>query len=92
MSNQITAAKVAGACCFMRLVLSRFPNSRSGAYRHFAEFFRYVTSIETLHVGTCAPGRWFVEGRQRETVTTPSQPVLRLGFATAVSPKLELLE
>jgi hypothetical protein len=40
VANQITGAKVAGACCFMRLVLSRFPSSRSGAYRHFAQFYR----------------------------------------------------
>jgi len=38
--NQITGAKVAGACCFMRLVLSRFSSSRSGAPRHFAQFYR----------------------------------------------------
>jgi hypothetical protein len=38
--NKITAAKVAGACRFMRLVLSQLPSSRSGAYRHFAEFGR----------------------------------------------------
>jgi hypothetical protein len=40
VSNKITPAKVAGACSFMRWVLSRFPCSRSGAYRHFAEFYR----------------------------------------------------
>jgi hypothetical protein len=39
-ANQITRAKVAGACGFMRLVLSRFGSSRSGAYRHFAQFRR----------------------------------------------------
>jgi hypothetical protein len=34
--NQITASKVAGARCFMQLVLSRFSSFRSGADRHFA--------------------------------------------------------
>jgi hypothetical protein len=42
MANQITPAKVAGACSFMRWVLSRLPSSRSGAHRHFAEFYRSV--------------------------------------------------
>jgi hypothetical protein len=40
VANKITAAKVAGACGFMRLILSRLSSSRSGAYRHFAEFYR----------------------------------------------------
>jgi hypothetical protein len=40
LPNQITGAKVAGACGFMRLVLSRFPSCRSGASRHFAQFWR----------------------------------------------------
>jgi hypothetical protein len=39
-SNKITGAKVAGACGFRRLVLSRFPRWRSGADRHFAQFCR----------------------------------------------------
>ena len=41
--NQITGAKVAGASGLMRLVLSRFLSSRSGAYRHFAQFRRWAT-------------------------------------------------
>ena len=39
--NRITPAKVAGACRFMHSVLSRFRICRSGADRHFAEFYRY---------------------------------------------------
>jgi hypothetical protein len=39
-ANKITAAKVAGACSFTRFVQSQLSSSRSGAYRHFAEFCR----------------------------------------------------
>ena len=38
--NHITEAKVAGACGFMRLALSRLSSSRSSAYRRFAQFWR----------------------------------------------------
>jgi hypothetical protein len=38
--NQVTGAKVAGVFFFMRLVLSRFRSLRSGAVRHFAQFYR----------------------------------------------------
>jgi hypothetical protein len=47
-ANQITGAKVAGACRFMRLVLSRFPSCRSGAYRHFAQFHRSAEHGECI--------------------------------------------
>jgi hypothetical protein len=43
--NKITAAKVAGASGLMRSVLSRFWTSRSGAYRHFAQFHRCASHI-----------------------------------------------
>jgi hypothetical protein len=46
--NQITGAKVAGACRFMRLVLSRLPSSRSSAYRHFAQFTSEVIRQEVF--------------------------------------------
>jgi len=50
-ANKITRAKVAGACGFMRLVLSRLPSSRSGAYRHFAQFYRSpLPCALTLHI------------------------------------------
>jgi hypothetical protein len=39
-ANQITGAKVAGACSFVRSGLSHLSSSRSGAYRHFAQFGR----------------------------------------------------
>ena len=48
-ANQITGAKVAGACSFERLILSRLSSSRSGAYRHFAQFCR---SLNTYGSGT----------------------------------------
>jgi hypothetical protein len=49
--NKVTGAKVAGACGFMRVALSRFPNCRSGAYRHFAQFHRWLhTHMLAFHV------------------------------------------
>lgn len=65
-ANQITGAKVAGACGLVRLVLLRSPSCRSGTYRHFAQFWRsamhmrFMTSaaiaLTCLAAGCGSPG------------------------------------